>query len=295
MTDRAVIRIPALPLSPAPPPASAPPGGWAVPLRGPMWPAFRALLRRDFVVLDKNLKEFLFGTIIQPLLLIFTLTWVFPTIGQGVGGNPAASARFSTLVCAGVVAQTIFFQAIWRVALPMVRELEVTNELEDRISTLPVALVALEKVAFGALQSLLAALIVFPIAAFVPATPVYLRANWPVLLTMVPLACLTAGAMGLTVGTLFHPRSLAYLSSAITLPLAFLGAIFYTWDSLSPVPWLKVAVLVNPLVYMSAGLRGALVTGVPHMPLAAVYAALGASSIGLTLFGVRRFRARVLL
>jgi ABC-2 type transport system permease protein len=258
-------------------------------------PGFLALLRRDFVVLDKSLKEFLIGTIIQPLLLIFTLTWIFPAIGQGVGGEAGASARFSTLVCAGVVAQTIFFQAIWRVALPMVRELEVTNELEDRLSALPVSLVALEKIVFGALQSMLAALIVFPIAAFVPATPVYLHADWPVLLTVGPLACIAAGALGLTVGTLFHPRSLAYLSSAITLPLAFLGAVFYTWDSLSPIPWMKTAVLVNPMVYMSEGMRAALVQGVPHMPLLWIYGALGGSSVLLTIVGVWRFRARVLL
>jgi ABC-2 type transport system permease protein len=260
-----------------------------------IWSGFLALLRRDLVVLDKNLKEFLIGTIAQPLLLIFVLTWVFPTIGQGVGGDPEASARFSTLVCAGVVAQTIFFQAIWRVALPLVRELEVTNELEDRLSILPINLVALEKIAFGALQAFVAALIVFPIAAFVPATPVYLKADWPIVLTMAPLACIAASAMGLAVGTLFHPRSMAYLSSAITLPLAFLGAIFYTWDSLSPAPWMKAAVLVNPLVYMSEGLRAALVTGVPHMPLVAIYTALGGSSAILTVVGVRRFRRRVLL
>ncbi len=257
---------------------------------------FAALLRRDLNVLDKSLTEFLISTVVQPLLLIFVLTWLFPVIGQGIGGDPGAEARFSTLVSAGVVAQTIFFQAIWRVGLPLVRELDVTNELEDRTSApVPVSLIAIEKVVFGAAQALLAALIVFPIAAFVPATPVYLRVDWPVLVTVAPLACLSASALGLTVGTLFRPRSLTYLSSAITLPLAFLGAIFYTWDSLDPVPWLKVMVLVNPLVYMSEGLRAALVTGVPHMPLPAIYAALAGSTVVLTVVGTNRFRRRVLL
>ncbi len=262
----------------------------------PIRTGFSALLRRDLNVLDKNLTEFLISTVVQPLLLIFVLTWLFPTIGQGIGGDPGAEARFSTLVSAGVVAQTIFFQAIWRVGLPLVRELDVTNELEDRTSApVPVSLIAVEKVVFGAAQALLAALIVFPIAAFVPATPVYLRVDWPVLLSVAPLACLSASALGLTVGTLFRPRSLTYLSSAITLPLAFLGGIFYTWDSLGPVPWLKAVVLVNPLVYMSEGLRAALVTGVPHMPLPAIYAALTGSAVVLTLVGTNRFRRRVLL
>lgn len=262
----------------------------------PLCSGLAALLRRDLNVLDKSLTEYLISTVVQPLLLIFVLTWVFPTIGQGIGGDPGAEARFSTLVSAGVVAQTIFFQSIWRVSLPLVRELDVTNELEDRTSApVPVSLIAIEKVLFGAAQALLAALIVFPIAAFVPATPVYLRVDWPVLLTVAPLACLSASALGLTVGTLFHPRSLTYLSSAVTLPLAFLGAIFYTWESLDPAPWLKVAVLVNPLVYMSEGLRAALVTGVPHMPLPAVYAVLAGSTVVLTALGTNRFRRRVLL
>ncbi|MBW3641818.1 MAG: ABC transporter, partial [Actinobacteria bacterium] len=59
--------------------------------------------------------------------------------------------------------------------------------------------------------------------------------------------------------------------------------------------WLKVMVLVNPLVYMSEGLRAALVTGVPHMPLVAIYAALAGSAVALTALGTNRFRRRVLL
>ena len=57
----------------------------------------------------------------------------------------------------------------------------------------------------GALQCLLAGLIVFPIAAVVPATPVHLEAHWLVLLTLIPIACLMSGAMGLVFGTLLIP------------------------------------------------------------------------------------------
>ena len=58
--------------------------------------------------------------------------------------------------------------------------------------------------------------------------------------------------------------------------------------------WLKGAVLVNPLVYMSEGFRLALTRGIPHMPVAAIYAALIAFTILLTLVGIQGFRKRVL-
>ena len=82
--------------------------------------AFRALLLRDLVVLRKTLKEFIPRTILQPLLLVFVFTYVFPKIGQGVGG--ANAAEFSTLLVAGVVGIAILMQGIQSVSLPMVQE-----------------------------------------------------------------------------------------------------------------------------------------------------------------------------
>ncbi len=81
------------------------------------WTTFRALLLRDLTVLDKGLGEFLANTIIQPLMLAFVFTYVFPNIGQAVGGTEGA-AKFSTLLVGGMVAQSVIFQGLFRVALP---------------------------------------------------------------------------------------------------------------------------------------------------------------------------------
>ena len=59
-------------------------------------------------------------------------------------------------------------------------------------------------------------------------------------------------------------------------------------------PWLKAAVLINPMVYMSEGFRAALSIGVVHMPLGAIYGALLGFSILFTVLGVRGFKKRVL-
>ena len=95
--------------------------------------AFGALLLRDLTVLRKNLKEFIPRTLLQPFLLVFVFTYVFPKIGQGVGGSGAAAAEFSTVLVAGVVGLAIMFQGIQSVALPMVQEFGYTREIEDRV------------------------------------------------------------------------------------------------------------------------------------------------------------------
>ena len=58
--------------------------------------AFAALLLRDLRVLIKNLKEFLPRTVIQPLLLVFVFLYVFPKIGQGIGGSAGANGGTAT-------------------------------------------------------------------------------------------------------------------------------------------------------------------------------------------------------
>jgi ABC-2 type transport system permease protein len=264
------------------------------PLRSSRASVFGALLLRDLTVLRKNLKEFIPRTVLQPLLLVFVFTYVFPKIGQGVGGSGEGAAQFSSVLVAGVVATAIIFQGIQAVALPLVQEFGYTREIEDRVlAPLPVAVVAFEKIVAGALQCLFAGLIVFPIAAIVPATPVHLDANWPVLFTLTPLACIMSGALGLMFGTLFDPRTVPMLFGVILIPITFLGCTYYSWQSLEPIRWLQIAVLVNPLVYLSEGFRAAL-TNVPHMSLIAVYLMATAFTALFTYVGIRGFTKRVI-
>lgn len=256
--------------------------------------AFGALLARDLTVTRRNLGEVVPRTLLQPLLLVFVFTYVFPKIGQGVGGASGdASGAFSTLLVAGVIALAIVFQGIQSVALPMVQEFGYTREIEDRVlAPLPIALVAVEKVVAGAIISFVSAVLVFPIATFVPATPVTLEINWPVLLTLMPLGCVMAGALGLMFGTRFEPRNVPILFGVVVLPLTFLGAIYYSWSALEPIRWLQLFVLVNPLVYLCEGFRAAL-TPAAHMSLWAVYGALLGFTSVFMWFGIRGFRRRV--
>lgn len=264
------------------------------PVANTTWGAFGSLLLRDLTVMRANAREVLVRTFMHPLLLVFVFTYVFPKIGQTVQLRGGASA-FSAVLIAGVVALAVVFQGMQSVALPLVAELGPADEIEDRVlAPVPVSTVAVAKILAGAVQSLLAAVVVFPVAALIPATPVHLRVDWPVVVTLLPLACVASAALGLSFATLFEPRSVPALLGIFLLPLIFLGAVYYPWATLTPIPWLKVAVLVNPLVYVSEGLRAAVGAPVAHMPLVAVYGALAGFAAGFAALGVHRFKQRVL-
>ena len=115
---------------------------------------------------------------------------------------PEAKQAFASLLVPGVIAIACIFQGIQAVALPLVQEFGYSREIEDRVmAPLPVWAVAVEKLLAGALQGLVAALIVFPLALFVPGTPVQLTVRPLELLTLLPLACVTGAALGLLIGT----------------------------------------------------------------------------------------------
>ena len=63
----------------------------------------------------------------------------------------------------------MIFQGVQAVALPLVQDFGYTREIEDRVlAPMPVWAVAAEKVAGGAIQVLLASLVVFPLALVHP-------------------------------------------------------------------------------------------------------------------------------
>jgi ABC-2 type transport system permease protein len=262
-----------------------------------------ALILRDLVVLRKNFWEFVIRTLVQPFLLCFVFLYVFPKIGQGIGGGggKATESAFATVLVPGVVGISIMFQGIQAVAMQMAQEFGFTREIEDRVQApCPVWLVAVSKVLSGAVQGLISAAIVLPIASVVHARGVeaHLSLHWWIIVTVAPIACIAMSSLGLLLGTSFEPRNIGLMFGFVVLPITFLGGTYYQWTRLAPVKvgswhWLQTVVLVNPLIYVNEGMRAA-VTGAPHMHLYVVYPVLiGFCALFLGL-GLRNFRRRVL-
>ena len=264
--------------------------------------ALGALLLRDVVVLRKHLWEFVLRTLIQPFLLCFVFLYVFPKIGQGIGGQtPQGASAFATILVPGVVGISIMFQGVQSIALAMAQEFGFTREIEDRVQApCPVWLVAVAKVLSGAAQGVLSAILVLPIASVVHASGVHahLSFNWAIVLTFVPLACVAMAGLGLVLGTSFEPRNIGLMFGFIILPITFLGGTYYGWTHLAPVKvggwsWLQTLVLVNPLIYVNEGMRAAF-TAAPHMHLYVIYPVMVGFAAGFLGLGLRNFHRRVL-
>ncbi len=288
--------------TPATGPAALPPVRPLRSVAAASWTALGALLLRDLVVVRKHFWEFVLRTVIQPFLLCFVFLYVFPQIGQAVGGqSAAASSAFATVLVAGVVGISVMFQGVQSIALNMAQEFGFTREIEDRVQApCPIWLVAMAKVLSGAAQGVFSAAIVLPIASVVHAAGVHaeLHLHWWIIITFIPLACIAMAGLGLVLGTSFEPRNIGLMFGFIILPITFLGGTYYTWTRLAPVTvggwhWLQTVVLVNPLIYVNEGMRAAF-TNTPHLHLFVIYPVTLAFAVTFLTIGLRNFRRRVL-
>ncbi|HUZ20494.1 MAG TPA: ABC transporter permease [Acidimicrobiales bacterium] len=285
--------------------AARSPGIGSVPLRpvaAASMSALGALMLRDLVVLRKHLWEFVLRTLIQPFLLCFVFLYVFPKIGQGIGGHgDIAESAFATILVPGVVGISVMFQGVQSIALTMAQEFGYTREIEDRVQApCPIWLVAVAKVLSGAAQGVLSAVIVLPIASVVHASGVEARLSlhWWLIVTFVPLACVAMACLGLLLGTSFEPRNIGLMFGFIILPITFLGGTYYGWTRLAPVKlgawhWLQTVVLINPLIYVNEGMR-AVFTEAPHLQLYVIYPVVAGFAALFLAVGLRNFRRRVL-
>ncbi|HWH31739.1 MAG TPA: ABC transporter permease [Egibacteraceae bacterium] len=255
---------------------------------------FGGLLLRDLRVQSRQPVRFLVRTLSQPFLLVFVFTYVFPRIGQGLRA-PGGGESFTTVLVPGVVAIAVFIKGVQAVALPLVQEFGYTREVEDRVlAPLPVPAIAMAKLTWGAIEGVVAALLVFPVVALVPAEPANLAVQWPQLLAVLALGPFLASAVGLFLGTMVPPTQVPLLFSVVILPITFLGATYYPWAALEPIRWLQIVTLANPLVYIAEGFRMALTPQLPHMTSGLVLAALAAFAGAVGYAGVRGFQHRVL-
>ena len=254
------------------------------------------------MVLRKHLGEFVLRTLIQPFLLCFVFLYVFPKIGQGIGGHGAVQqSDFATILVPGVVGISVMFQGVQSIALAMAQEFGFTREIEDRVQApCPIWLVAVAKVLSGAAQGVLSAIIVLPIAVG-RARARRARPPDPALAADPDLRAagqLAMAGLGLVLGTSFEPRNIGLMFGFIILPITFLGGTYYSWTRLAPVTvggwhWLQTVVLINPLIYVNEGMRAAFTTA-PHMHLYVIYPVVLAFGAVFLAIGLRNFRRRVL-
>lgn len=251
------------------------------------WKTFLALLARDAHVARRNLIQLMLQTFLQPMMFVF----IFGRVMVSSGYMPAA---YKSLLLPGIMAISMIFTGVWAVAMPLIGEFQFTHEIEDRLlAPIENSWLAIEKVLFGAAQAVIAGLVVIPAGWLLLRPGVELSLHSPVTFAGVTLlVALLSASGGLALGCSVGQNQIGLMFSMVLTPMIFFGCAYYPWSALANFPILQKVVLVNPLVYASEGLRGALVPQFPHMPLIAVILALVIFDTLLLMVGLRQFRKK---
>jgi ABC-2 type transport system permease protein len=248
--------------------------------------AFLAVLSRDLYVTGKELPVFLAQVILQPLFLLLVFGKILGSLGYTRPG-------YSDLLFPGLLALTAVVTGMQTLAFPLVAEFGWTKEIEDRLlAPMSTGLVAAEKVMFASLRALTATLIMIPVGILVLGSIPWSWSRFPLFLLVVVLGTLVGAGIGLVLGTFVTPARINILFSLVFTPLLFTGSSQYPWPSLDSIRWFQVLSGINPMTYVSEGMRAALVPSVPHIrPLISVGVLIVA--IGALMFvGTRGFYKR---
>ena len=221
--------------------------------------AFLAVLWRDLYVTGRELPVFLAQVVLQPLFLLFVFGKVLTDLGFAQPG-------YTRVLFPGILALTATVTGLQSTAFPLVIDFSFTKEIEDRLlAPLPVGMVAVEKVVFASLRALLAALVMLPIGVWILGSIPWRASGLPLFVAILLLGCLVGSCLGMIMGTAVPPNRINVMFALILTPLLFTGASQYPWASLDHLPWFQVVTALNPLTYVSEGMRAALVPEVPHM------------------------------
>lgn len=223
------------------------------------WPTFLAVVHRDLYVTWSELPIVVSQVLLQPLFLLLVFGKVLGALGYTCGD-------YESLLFPGLVALTAVITGMMTLAFPLVRDFGWTKEIEDRLlAPMSTSLVAVEKVVFAAARALAASLFMLPVGALVLGTIPWKWDNLLLFTVVTVLGSLLGAGLGLVLGTLFSPDRINVFFSLVFTPLLFTGASQYPWPSLAPLRWFQLLTALNPMTYVSEGLRAALVPDVPHI------------------------------
>src|SRR5205085_8068498 len=229
------------------------------------WTTFMALLARDAHVARRNFIPLLLQTFLQPMMFVC----IFGRVMVSSGYMPNT---YKSLLLPGIMAISMVFTGVWAVAMPLIAEFQFTHEIEDRLlAPIENSWLAVEKVFFGAVQAVVAGLVVIPAAWLLLRPGVDLNLHSPFTFAGVTLlVALLSACGGLALGCSIDQSKIGLMFSMVLTPMIFFGCTYYPWSALANFPILQKVVLVNPLVYASEGLRGTLVPQFPHLSVIAV-------------------------
>jgi ABC-2 type transport system permease protein len=250
------------------------------------WKTFFAMLSRDAHVARRNAPTMFLQILLQPLLFVFIFGQVMVRSGMMTGA-------YKSMLLPGIMALSMLMTGVMGVSMPIIMEF-ITKEIEDRLlAPMETRWLAVQKVVAGMVQALIAGSVVLPAAWLLLGRTTGVSLDHPVQFAVIMLLiAVLAAAGGLAMGCSVGQTHIGLLFSMVLAPMTMFGCVYYPWSALRDFPILKRAVLINPLVYASEGLRGTLAPHVPHMPVPLVMGVLAVADLTLIAFALNRFHRK---
>lgn len=251
---------------------------------------FLQFLRRDFYLYSKQLRRFLvnFG-ILRPLFFSFSFAYIQVNIVF-----KTQQTKFVTVFLIGN-AMTIIMILTFTMAVKLLFDFEQNRFIDYQISILHPRLVALEHITFYSLFTCLVMLPFFPVTKLILQSSFdTTHASWLQAALILYLGSLCLSAYHLLAVTIMKgSNSIVSLWMRINIPMLIIGGFWVPLHIIKQsIPVLGYIAYLNPLIYLTEGLRAAILGSPEFLSVWICAPALTGFSILFTLLAFYFFKKR---
>jgi ABC-type transport system involved in cytochrome c biogenesis permease component len=233
---------------------------------------FGYFLMRDFYVFRTSWRRILinFGTIV-PITMTIAFGYFLPNSNM-INPTPVQTTTFFV----GCILWSMFPLA-FLLNLDLLFDLEHDRFIDYQMITLDPPLILLQKIVFSTVITFLSVVLFYPIANILLGSYFYAAAlSWPALILVLLLGSLFCAAFNMfMVCFIESTQKIGNFWMRFNNPMITLGGLFIPWSVMVKYSTLLGAVsLFNPLLYITEGIRTAIIGGDKFFSLPSVVAAL---------------------
>lgn len=224
---------------------------------------FLQFMRHDFYGYSKKLPTLMTNfCVIYPLTFAFAFGYLMPNVL--FGPDPVKA----TVLLAGHTVINILVLA-YSINMMLLFDFDGDRYIDYQVTLLNPRLVLLQRMLFAALFSGLATLPFFPIVKLVLGNNLATaNTSWPLVFTMIMVGALLCSSYTILLAcAISNPRNLTRFWLRVNFILITLGGLFAPWCVMKQFsPYLAYLVLLNPLIYITEGIRYSLTLNTQFLP-----------------------------
>lgn len=249
---------------------------------------FKNLLRREFAVMKKDYLNDLIDLIIWPASVIVSFGYVLPLFGM--------DPNYGSFLSAGAIASTFFYLSLG-MASDLVYDFDSLRFIDSQLIA-PVSSyswVLVERVCAFSIHSFLLSLPLLPLSKILLATRFDMTHFSLFKYLFMMIGCsICWGFFGLWLAAMIEkPRAFAHVWRRVYTPMQLIGCYWFSFAMAQKVfPRLGYVALLNPLTFMTEGMRSAVLGAEGFMNFWLCLLLLSIFTVFLAFIACRRLKNR---